>query len=122
LFHQAYSCLDTFHKTEISRNKRKISQNTKVIAKFCIPKFHIHPSHKISTVSFMPQNLIPRSHLNPWIRSQVSMTLLNPLPLSHLDYRIFYKNVQVRSRCLIETMETDPTVLLKPRKLIKGPH
>jgi hypothetical protein len=50
------------------------------------------------------------------------MTLLNLLPWFHWDYGIFFKNVQVRSRGLIETTETDPAVSLRPQKPIPRSH
>jgi hypothetical protein len=37
----------------------------------------------------------------------VSLTPLNPLPLSHLDYGKLYKNVHVRSRGVIDTAEPE---------------
>jgi hypothetical protein len=43
------------------------------------------------------------------------MTLLYPLLQSHWDYGIFSKNVQVGSHCLIDTLGSDPEVLLTPR-------
>jgi hypothetical protein len=57
----------------------------------------------IDTARSDPVGLIDTAVSNP----MVSMTPLNPLPLSHWDYGIFYKNVQVRSRGVINTMESE---------------
>jgi hypothetical protein len=73
---------------------------------------------KISAVSLRSWDPIPLSHWDCGIRSRVlnktagsdpavSMTPLNPLPRSDRDYRIFYKSVQVRSHCVIETAESE---------------